>query len=87
MTRVRLFGAFRKYVGNETHIVIELKNELPVSEVKKLITQVLRERNSSFNEEQLVADSALANEEFVFNAKDLVPPGGEIAILPPVCGG
>ncbi|MEY4615441.1 MAG: hypothetical protein RJB66_401 [Pseudomonadota bacterium] len=87
MTRVRLFGAFRKYVGNDTHIVIDHSSEITVGEVKQLIGQALRKRNPQFEDDQLVLDSAIANDESIYSSHDLVVPGGEIAILPPVCGG
>ena len=87
VTRVRLFGRFRKYVGTDTHIEIELNDEMPVGEVKALIGEALRHRNSEFADDQLLADSVLADQHKVFTPEDRVPVGREVAILPPVCGG
>lgn len=87
MTKVRMFGGFRKYVGRDTHIEIEQTHELTVGQVKQKIGEALQKRDPQFADFQLLQDSALANEEHVFSSEDRVPAGIEIAILPPVCGG
>ncbi len=87
MTKVRMFGGFRKYLGRETHIEIPQYEEMSVIQVKQMIGETLRRKNPNFADYQLLQDSALANEEHVFSAEDRIPAGIEIAILPPVCGG
>jgi molybdopterin converting factor small subunit len=87
VTKVRLFGGFRKYAGNETHIQFEQNEDLNVGEIKQRIAAELKRKNPGFCDLQLIEDSALATEEHVYSNGDPIIAGTELAILPPVCGG
>ncbi len=81
--KVRLFGAFRKYIpGGE--LELEVPEKILVREVKSLLAQNLHLYD--FTEAQLVYDSAVATDDRVLQLDEEVMDS-QIAILPPVCGG
>jgi molybdopterin converting factor small subunit len=86
-TKVRMFGAFRKHMGDEVFIEFEQESNLSVPAIKEKISIALKEKNPQFNEDTLIADSALADESHVFQQTENIAPGGSLALLPPVCGG
>ena len=83
---LRLFGAFRKYAGGAT-IPVEVPAGCKVGALKESIAQELGRRRPDLRDNQLVFESALANEQELLQDQDEIHASCTLAILPPVCGG
>lgn len=86
---IKVFGAFRKYVPSG-ELKINLDSELSVPAIKERIAKEIRAIAPGFNDEGLIADSALGNAQGIFSeSQTLTSLQGEevLALLPPVCGG
>ena len=85
--QLRLFGAFRKYELGESLLRFQIPAGSSVKDVKAVVAARLRERVPEFKEEQLLEDSALADESQVLGNHWVAARGCTLALLPPVCGG
>ena len=82
---IKLFGAFRKHhAGMLTLSVVEGTS---ARQVKDLIGKQLRQLIPTFQDDELIEKSALATHQRVLGECDLLSESGDLAILPPVCGG
>lgn len=84
--KIRLFGAFRKYVP-EGIIVIPIDNILTAKELKKNINTYLIENVVGYNESSLVFESAIATDAEIIQDDTVLNNCQNLALLPPVCGG
>lgn len=85
--KVRLFGAFRKYEKDQSLISLEVPEASSVEQLKTFIASHFSEKFKDFSDDQLIKDSAIADEKRVLDANDIVKSACTLAILPPVCGG
>ncbi len=84
---VRLFGKFKKYETGQPRVLIQLQESSTVENVKTALSTYFLEKNSSFSDQQLIEDSAIANEKNILSSGDRILQPCTLAILPPVCGG
>ncbi len=84
--RVRLFGAFRKYIPSGV-ISITIDRPCGTTEIKSKILQQIKSENANFCDDLLIAESALANEKEILFEDAMVDNSAQLALLPPVCGG
>jgi molybdopterin converting factor small subunit len=85
MTReidIRLFGAFRQY-GSAPTIAVPVADGDTIAAVRA----ALAERLASPDARALLAASAFATDERVLDDGEVLTSVGELAVLPPVCGG
>ncbi len=85
--QVRLFGALRKYEGSQPSVRVEAPAGVTVAAVKERLASQLRAAHAPFKDEQLIQDSAIANETQVLQSSTVIERSCTLAILPPVCGG
>ena len=78
---IRLFGQLKKCVPSGA-LFLESTETKTVQEIKTLAERLLHERHADFSLESV----ALGNAERIFEETEVVPLG-DIALLPPVCGG
>jgi molybdopterin converting factor small subunit len=83
---VRLFGAFRKYIP-EGRLKITISQSCDVETFKEKIRLRIKESAPGFSDENLISESALANENEILAEDGVVHAGEMLALLPPVCGG
>jgi molybdopterin converting factor small subunit len=81
---IRLFGAFREY---QPELRLELPPGTTIAGLKARIASALRERFPNFRHEALLADSAVGSPRAVLSPEWRLSESGELALLPPVCGG
>ena len=82
---VRLFGAFRKF--HNAPIKLTVPSGTSVSQIKSELGQSLQSLNPAFNDLELLAKSALADDHAVLSPDASLTADTQLAILPPVCGG
>lgn len=82
---IKMFGAFRQYYPDM--LVVEVAEGSTAADVKASIAARLRALNPAFKDDDLIAKSALANNQRVFKEQDCIINAEPLAILPPVCGG
>ncbi len=82
---IKLFGAFRKYHAGM--LTLSVAEGASVRQVKDMIGKQLRQRIPTFQDDELIERSALATRHHVLGDCDLLSEAGDLAILPPVCGG
>lgn len=83
---IKLFGAFRKYVP-AGKIKLQLDRQCSALEFKEKIHQALRLQFPNYTEASLVFESALATNSEVLTEETMIDGHGNLALLPPVCGG
>ena len=84
---LRLFGAFRNYGSETAEFRLSVPEKTSVASLKKAFAAELRGRVPHFSDEQLVEDSAIADERRILSSGDILERSCRLAILPPVCGG
>ena len=85
--KVRLFGTFRKYKVEGESILLNSKEPITVSGLKKLLEARFKEVIPNFSDSQLIEDSAIADESQVLSLHHVIQSSCTLLILPPVCGG
>ena len=85
--KLYLFGAFRKYESKGTPISFQVHESMSVKMFKKRLADRLRELFPDFTDEQLIEDSAIADETRVLSQDHFLTGSCNLLILPPVCGG
>ncbi len=84
---LRLFGAFRNYGSDTAELRFSIPEKSSVSALKKVFAEELRGRVPHFSDEQLIEDSAIADERRILATDYVLERSCRLAILPPVCGG
>jgi molybdopterin converting factor small subunit len=82
---IRLFGAFRKFHAQP--ITLHVARGCTVAHVKAVLGAELQRLNSAFQDQELLAKSALASDSRVLDQQACLTESAHLAILPPVCGG
>jgi molybdopterin converting factor small subunit len=84
---VQFFGALRKYAIDGK--VLRLQSEMAISsnELKSQIQRHLQKLYPDFLDQQLLMESAIANDTHVLSSDQLINHTCALLILPPVCGG
>lgn len=82
---VRLYGPLRRYEIPGQPLRVSVGSEATVADVKLALAEQLGRRAAGSVE--LVAASALADEERILGAREPVGLPRVLSILPPVCGG
>lgn len=85
-TKVNLFGAFRQY-GDGENIELDLPANISLRQLRQAFIRRLLEIDPHFRQQELVFASAFADKNGVLNDEKITTILGELAILPPVCGG
>lgn len=83
---VSLFGCFRQYCNTAT-LTLSARAGDTIADIKKQLEAVLVETNSTFHDHALLQVSALAYNQEILPSDTPLFQSGEIALLPPVCGG
>ena len=83
---IQLFGAFRKF-SSKNPMILHVPAGMNISEIRKKIRLELEQLNPGFNQNDLINESALADEEEVLAEDFVVSKETSLALLPPVCGG
>lgn len=83
---IKLFGAFRKYVP-VGKIKLQIDRQYTAIQLKEKIQETLLLQIPNYTEQSLVFESALATENEVLSEEAIVNGKGNLALLPPVCGG
>jgi molybdopterin converting factor small subunit len=84
--QIKLFGAFRKY-SDQGEITVATETALTLGQVKSELLERLSANRTSEEIKNLLSQSAIATDRRVLEESELVLPGMNLAILPPVCGG
>jgi sulfur-carrier protein len=85
-TKVNLFGAFRQY-GNGQNIELDLPENASLAQLRHAFICHLLEIDPTFRQQELVFASAFADQNGVLTDEKISPFVGELAVLPPFCGG
>ena len=87
--KFRMFGAFRKYERDLVPFVLRAEEPLTVAVAKDRLARRLGEIDEAFGAagDQLVKDSAIANETRVLSPDTVLTGSCTLSLLPPVCGG
>ena len=83
---VKLFGCLRKYSPTGSLTLKALSGET-VAQIKKRLLTVLTEMKPDFDDHEIIEVSALAHIQKVLTDDQEIVCSGELAVLPPVCGG
>lgn len=83
---IKLFGCLRKYDSNGSLTLKALSGET-VAQIKKRLLTLLTEIHPDFDDHEIIEVSALAHAQKVLTDDQVIISSGELAILPPVCGG
>lgn len=81
--RFRFFGAMRAFGDGR---LLRVPAGSTVAQVKELLAQQLSAEFANF-QNGLLAQSAIGDARAVLGERDAIPLSGELAVLPPVCGG
>lgn len=84
---IKLFGVFKKYEDPNFPMALEIQQPVTVSDLRKILEMQFKKMFSSFNDTELVYDSAIANDTRILGLNELVQDSCTLLILPPVCGG
>lgn len=84
--QIKLFGCLRKYSTTEPLILKAITGET-VLQIKKRLLTLLSEINSDFDDHEIIAVSALAHTQKILTDDQAILISGDLAVLPPVCGG
>ena len=77
---VRLFAAFRQRLGRST-LRVELDDQASVADLRRVVS----ERHPELAD--LAARSMVAVDSEYADDSRIIPPGSEVALIPPVSGG
>ena len=83
---VLLFGNLRNYLPSG-RMDFRFPPGITVKELRKLLSMAIKEKNSAFPGERALSSAAIAVQDRVLSEEERVESRGEIAVLPPVCGG
>lgn len=86
LRNIRLFGALKRF-GTEGLLSIEMKNSRTAGELRAEVGQLLELNFPGESPSLLVGRSALVCDSRVLAQDELVDAQGQLALLPPVCGG
>lgn len=81
--RFRFFGAMREF---GTGLDMEVPAGITVRELKDRLAKELGDTRAAFRP-GILAQSAIGDERAVLADSDTIKQSGELAVLPPVCGG
>ncbi len=81
-----LFGALRQFDAGAP-LILKLTEGANIAEVQHALCTELATRHPNFNQQALVAESAIANETEILRGDYHFTHDAQLAILPPVCGG
>ena len=86
---MKMFGVFRKFQKDKKPITFKIKSPASIEQVKKVLSVRLSENSKEFdgNAEQLIMDSAIADDNEVLTSNTILDHSCSLSILPPVCGG
>lgn len=84
--KIKFFGVLRKFGDDRGFYETEVVASANVAALKQQLKIELKQKFSNFDP-TLIDESAFANQSEIMNANDLIPNQGELALLPPVCGG
>jgi sulfur-carrier protein len=79
---VRLFGAFRAFGASPT-LRVDVGDGATVADLRVALETFFPDDDAR----SLLAASAFATDERMLAEAEPLPPGVEVAVLPPVCGG
>ena len=79
---ITLFGPFRKYGA---HLTVNAPSDSTVTTLRPLLIEEFRRMHPTFNEDELVGESALADDEEILTEGSRLSK--RLSLLPPVCGG
>ena len=83
---VFLFGCLRKYSDNNP-LILTINAGAMVHEIKKALLDLLVATKPDFNDHDIISVSALAYNQQILSDNTPVVASGDLAVLPPVCGG
>jgi molybdopterin synthase sulfur carrier subunit len=86
MLKIKFFGVLRKFGDERGYYETSTRENMSVDALKTQLKSELSQKFSKFDT-ALIDESALASESEVLTLQSLIPTQGEIALLPPVCGG
>lgn len=84
--KIKFFGVLRKFGDERGFYETEVRANTSVDALKAQLKIELSRKFSKFDR-ALIDESALASDSEVLSLQAMVPSQGEIALLPPVCGG
>lgn len=84
--QIQLFGCLRKYNAAESLTLKAISGET-VLQIKKRLLTLLAELNPDFNNHEIIDVSALAHTQKILADDQRILTSGDLAVLPPVCGG
>lgn len=83
---IQLFGGLRPY-GNEGLLNIAAVPGDTVKDIKARVIETLTQTIPSFDGQELIEQSVLADEARIFSMDECMKPLALLSMLPPVCGG
>lgn len=83
---IKLYGCLRKYNVTESLTLNAVAGET-VSQIKNRLITLLTNMTHDFNDNKLIEVSALAHSHMILSENQKIYSNGELAVLPPVCGG
>lgn len=84
--KIKFFGVLRKFGDELGFYETAIHANTSVEALKAQLKSELSQKFSKFDT-ALIDESALASESEVLMPESMIPTQGEIALLPPVCGG
>ena len=81
---INLFGAFRMFADSQP-LTLTLPKGVRLCEVRESLKAAMKQKGS--NPDNLVDESAFADEKQILPDDAIFVNNAELAILPPVCGG
>jgi len=80
---VRLFGAFRQF-GEDSSVNLVVPPAACIADLRQALQNHFGDNDNAL---ALLEASAFATDQAILQEDDQLPPGEQLSIIPPVCGG